>query len=208
MLDDNIHRRSHNSSSSSSSSHSTSNDEEEYGNQKNTLILCEKDYYQHSQLKCHQCNEAINNDDYVVLSAYKYHKNCLQCIGCTITKNNSRSNMASHENGNSNSSSSNRSGIETSLHEAVGLNQQRKQVMSTKEIYDYDGRPYCRYHFSLIKGIECAGCGQTILHHNKGREGGPKWHSECYMIQKYWHVRLIELEDSNDSQQGKLFIFT
>jgi hypothetical protein len=47
--------------------------------------------------------------------------------------------------------------------------------------FDYNGRPYCLYHYSLIKGTECQGCGQAVL--NKTQETA-KWHQECHLIQK------------------------
>lgn len=53
------------------------------------------------------------------------------------------------------------------------------------EKYDYNNRPYCRYHYSLIKGTECIGCGQAVLStNNHTTSNGGKWHQECFMIMK------------------------
>ncbi|KAI9484416.1 hypothetical protein BDB00DRAFT_878897 [Zychaea mexicana] len=60
--------------------------------------------------------------------------------------------------------------------------------------FEYDGQAYCRYHFSMLRKTHCAGCDQAILkqfvehHHYPGK----KWHPECYMIQKFWNIRLCE----------------
>jgi hypothetical protein len=49
---------------------------------------------------------------------------------------------------------------------------------------DYNGRPYCLYHYSLIKGTACQGCGQTVL--NEKTNETVKWHQSCYLIQKVY----------------------
>ncbi|KAF7728777.1 hypothetical protein EC973_005615 [Apophysomyces ossiformis] len=61
--------------------------------------------------------------------------------------------------------------------------------------YEFNGRTYCRYHFSMLRGNQCGGCGHAILkqfveHQDSAKK---KWHPECYMIFKYWNVRVAEL---------------
>ncbi|KAI8346377.1 hypothetical protein EDC96DRAFT_521501 [Choanephora cucurbitarum] len=118
------------------------------------IILCEKDYYQQSQFKCHQCNGQISNDHFQMIGSHKYHQQCLFCPGCTIENNNT--------------------------------------CKTDEERFDYNGRPYCRYHYSLIKGTECVGCGQAVLDQSKIQDQ-VKWHTECYMIKKYYQVDLIDI---------------
>lgn len=58
----------------------------------------------------------------------------------------------------------------------------------TTNYFEYQGKLYCQYHYSLIKGVNCVGCGQALLDNND--ETLEKWHTECYMIYKYWQVTL------------------
>ncbi|KAG0744828.1 hypothetical protein G6F61_006044 [Rhizopus arrhizus] len=58
----------------------------------------------------------------------------------------------------------------------------------TTNYFEYQGKLYCQYHYSLIKGVNCDGCGQALLDNND--ETLEKWHTECYMIYKYWQVTL------------------
>ncbi|KAI8079798.1 uncharacterized protein BX664DRAFT_341477 [Halteromyces radiatus] len=70
--------------------------------------------------------------------------------------------------------------------------------------FEFQGRLYCLLHFSAIKEIQCAGCHQAIVKQfveNKTHPG-KKWHPECYMIFKFWNVRLADTLHENDN--GKL----
>lgn len=135
-----------------------------------SVILCEKDYFEISGFKCHQCNESITKNNYEVIGDYKYHRHCLHCPGCTIVKN-----------------------VPCSIDEVQ--QKQDEEEEESFERYDYNGRPYCRYHYSLIKGTECIGCGQAVLHqYMELPNSNGKWHPECCMIMKYWHVELIDLQ--------------
>ncbi|CEP16466.1 hypothetical protein [Parasitella parasitica] len=62
-------------------------------------------------------------------------------------------------------------------------------------MYSYNDRPYCRYHYSLIRGTACAGCGQTVYDQKEELEN---WHTECYMMKKYYHVQLADLQSPSD----------
>ncbi|ORY92273.1 hypothetical protein BCR43DRAFT_86974 [Syncephalastrum racemosum] len=58
--------------------------------------------------------------------------------------------------------------------------------------YEYNGRAYCRYHFSQLKATQCAGCSHAVLKQYVEHRDATKWHPECYMIQKFWNVRLTD----------------
>lgn len=112
-------------------------------------IACQQHYYQHAQFKCHSCHGLIMNDAFCIIDGVRYHTQCLQCPGCTISND-----------------------------------------PSSQQLYRYNDRPYCRYHYSLIKGTECAGCGQTVFEQSEALDG---WHTECYMLKRYYHVALVDL---------------
>lgn len=67
-------------------------------------------------------------------------------------------------------------------------------VFSTQDsYYEHDGNVYCHYHFSLEFAQRCYGCQTSILKQFVEilRNGqNQHWHPECYMIQKFWNVKL------------------
>ncbi|KAH8676327.1 RhoGAP domain-containing protein [Xylariales sp. PMI_506] len=59
--------------------------------------------------------------------------------------------------------------------------------------YEHDGDVYCRYHYSTQFAQRCNGCQTAILKQfvEIFRNGqNQHWHPECYMIHKFWNVRL------------------
>ncbi|CAO3595110.1 unnamed protein product [Absidia cylindrospora] len=60
--------------------------------------------------------------------------------------------------------------------------------------YEFEDRVYCLLHFSDIPEIQCSGCNQAILEKYVEHKlfPGKKWHPECYMIFKFWNVRLAD----------------
>ena len=68
--------------------------------------------------------------------------------------------------------------------------------------YEHHGRVYCHYHYSTRFAERCSGCHTAILkqfveifrngHHQH-------WHPECYMIHKFWIVRLARDDDDDDN---------
>ncbi|KAJ4295702.1 Rho-type GTPase activating protein Rga1 [Collariella sp. IMI 366227] len=59
--------------------------------------------------------------------------------------------------------------------------------------YEHDGRVYCHYHYSTQFAQRCNGCQASILKQfvEIFRNGqNQHWHPECYMIHKFWNVRL------------------
>ncbi|PGH14664.1 hypothetical protein AJ80_05845 [Polytolypa hystricis UAMH7299] len=59
--------------------------------------------------------------------------------------------------------------------------------------YEHDGRVYCHYHYSTQFAQRCNGCQTAILKQfvEIFRNGqNQHWHPECYMIHKFWNVRL------------------
>jgi hypothetical protein len=133
--------------------------------QENNVILCEKDYFEYSAIRL-KCHQC---------NGLITHHNDYKTIG-----NYKYHHYCLHCPGCT---------IMTSFH-----NEQEEQQQDSAERYDYNNRPYCRYHYSLIKGTECIGCGQVVLSTKNMVNNGGKWHQECYMIMKYWHVVLIDLQ--------------
>lgn len=59
--------------------------------------------------------------------------------------------------------------------------------------YEHDGHVYCHYHYSTQYAQRCSGCQTAILKQfvEIFRNGqNQHWHPECYMIHKFWNVRL------------------
>ncbi|KAI8324363.1 RhoGAP-domain-containing protein [Martensiomyces pterosporus] len=60
--------------------------------------------------------------------------------------------------------------------------------------YEHDGDAYCLYHYTYLVAKKCAGCQQPIMKlflqiNNRGID--EHWHPECYMIYKFWNVRIF-----------------
>lgn len=61
--------------------------------------------------------------------------------------------------------------------------------------YEHDGNVYCHYHYSTQHAQRCSGCQTAILKqfveiYRNGQN--QHWHPECYMIHKFWNVRLAQ----------------
>ncbi|KAI8385597.1 hypothetical protein BD560DRAFT_431005 [Blakeslea trispora] len=58
--------------------------------------------------------------------------------------------------------------------------------------YEFQGQTYCWYHYSKIPETHCAGCDQAILKQFVEHKDMPHqiWHPECYMIFKFWNIKL------------------
>ncbi|KAI9740292.1 MAG: hypothetical protein M1834_004870 [Cirrosporium novae-zelandiae] len=59
--------------------------------------------------------------------------------------------------------------------------------------YEHEGKVYCHYHYSTQFAQKCNGCLTAILKQfvEIFRNGeNQHWHPECYMIHKFWNVRL------------------
>ncbi|CAK9779999.1 unnamed protein product [Cutaneotrichosporon oleaginosum] len=59
--------------------------------------------------------------------------------------------------------------------------------------YEHRGHAYCHYHYSISFANKCVGCETAILKQfvEINRNGKDEcWHPECYMIHKFWNVRL------------------
>lgn len=59
--------------------------------------------------------------------------------------------------------------------------------------YEHDSNVYCHYHYSTRFAQRCSGCQTAILKqfveiYRNGQN--QHWHPECYMIHKFWNVRL------------------
>lgn len=67
--------------------------------------------------------------------------------------------------------------------------------------YEHDGQVYCHYHYSTQFAQKCNGCQTAILKQfvEIFRNGqNQHWHPECYMIHKFWNVRLATPSDAED----------
>lgn len=64
--------------------------------------------------------------------------------------------------------------------------------------YEHEGNVYCHYHYSTTFAQRCNGCQTAILKQfvEIFRNGqNQHWHPECYMIHKFWNVRLGQPSD-------------
>ncbi|KAI1208830.1 RhoGAP-domain-containing protein [Annulohypoxylon truncatum] len=67
--------------------------------------------------------------------------------------------------------------------------------------YEHDGNVYCHYHYSTQFAQRCNGCQTAILKQfvEIFRNGqNQHWHPECYMIHKFWNVRLTPPQESTE----------
>ncbi|KAI1383191.1 RhoGAP-domain-containing protein [Hypoxylon trugodes] len=67
--------------------------------------------------------------------------------------------------------------------------------------YEHDGNVYCHYHYSTQFAQRCNGCKTAILKqfveiYRNGQN--QHWHPECYMIHKFWNVRLTPPQESSE----------
>jgi hypothetical protein len=64
--------------------------------------------------------------------------------------------------------------------------------------YEHEGSVYCHYHYATQFAQRCNGCQTAILKQfvEIFRNGqNQHWHPECYMIHKFWNVRLAQPTD-------------
>jgi LIM domain len=67
--------------------------------------------------------------------------------------------------------------------------------------YEHEGQVYCHYHYSSQFAQRCNGCQTAILKQfvEIFRNGqNQHWHPECYMIHKFWNVRLASSQDASE----------
>lgn len=73
--------------------------------------------------------------------------------------------------------------------------------------YEHDGQVYCHYHYSTQFAQRCNGCHTAILKQfvEIFRNGqNQHWHPECYMIHKFWNVRLASSTEKELQQPRQL----
>lgn len=63
--------------------------------------------------------------------------------------------------------------------------------------FEYDGGVYCRTHYGALFAFACEGCRSPILKqyvetYRSSRQ--QQWHPECYMIFKFWNVKVTDPE--------------
>ncbi|KAI9847146.1 MAG: hypothetical protein M1837_003008 [Sclerophora amabilis] len=69
--------------------------------------------------------------------------------------------------------------------------------------YEHDGKVYCHFHYSTQFAQTCNGCRTAILKQfvEIFRNGETQyWHPECYMIHKFWNVRLAPAGKHSDDR--------
>ncbi|KAF9114973.1 hypothetical protein BGX27_009301 [Mortierella sp. AM989] len=73
--------------------------------------------------------------------------------------------------------------------------------------YEHDGKVYCHYHYSLCYAVKCAGCRTAILKQfveiNRNSQD-EHWHPECYMIHKFWNVKLSSVPQKDDLPMSRI----
>ncbi|KAI7870235.1 hypothetical protein BDF14DRAFT_1776310 [Spinellus fusiger] len=72
--------------------------------------------------------------------------------------------------------------------------------------YEHNGQVFCHFDYSVQFAVMCAGCEMAILKQYveiDRKDDVEHWHPECYMIHKYWNVRIAQpsVEDSETSIQ-------
>ncbi|ORY93100.1 hypothetical protein BCR43DRAFT_496321 [Syncephalastrum racemosum] len=161
------------------------------------VIVCEIHYYVRRGLLCKQCEKPLRaGAPAETVGRFKYHEQCIKCPGCLLALHAPPSPVSQSQHHHHhfyqrrhNSHPTNGTAMTPS---AVDLINKTKDKESTTSWVHHDGRSYCRYHYSLLRGTECAGCNQAIMSQpvDDMQQDGKRWHHECYMIQKYWNVRL------------------
>ncbi|CAO3606935.1 unnamed protein product [Cunninghamella blakesleeana] len=58
------------------------------------------------------------------------------------------------------------------------------------DYYEHNDNVYCHFHYSVKFATKCIGCSTAILKKFVETVPGEQWHPECYMIHKYWNVKL------------------
>lgn len=84
--------------------------------------------------------------------------------------------------------------------------------------YEHEDQVYCHYHYSTQFAQRCTGCRTAILKQfvEIFRNGeNQHWHPECYMIHKFWNVRLAQAgsetavkppRDENPTEEKRLVV--
>ncbi|ORX50172.1 RhoGAP-domain-containing protein [Hesseltinella vesiculosa] len=72
--------------------------------------------------------------------------------------------------------------------------------------YEHEGHVYCHYHYSTQFAVMCAGCNMAILKQYVEIDRNncvEHWHPECYMIHKFWNVKVqpIHAPDHQNASQ-------
>ncbi|OBZ74014.1 Rho-type GTPase-activating protein 1 [Grifola frondosa] len=71
--------------------------------------------------------------------------------------------------------------------------------------YEHEGDVYCHFHYSTRYATKCAGCNSAILKQfveiNRNMRD-ECWHPECYMINKFWNVKVSSRRPLSIPQPG------
>lgn len=79
-------------------------------------------------------------------------------------------------------------------------------VTPTLSQYEFKGTSYCRLHYSLLPETHCNGCDQAIVKQFVEHRDLPNkiWHPECYMIFKFWSVKLAPASSNPAATQESM----
>ncbi|KAK6584824.1 hypothetical protein PZA11_003048 [Diplocarpon coronariae] len=77
---------------------------------------------------------------------------------------------------------------------------------ATDSYYEHDEQVYCHYHYSTQFAQKCNGCHTAILKqfveiYRNGQD--QHWHPECYMIHKFWNVRLASSQEKKEKDESQ-----
>ncbi|EKM81832.1 hypothetical protein AGABI1DRAFT_118900 [Agaricus bisporus var. burnettii JB137-S8] len=72
--------------------------------------------------------------------------------------------------------------------------------------YEHEGDIYCHFHYSTRFATKCAGCSSAILKQfveiNRNMRD-ECWHPECYMINKFWNVKVVSRRPTSATGEGE-----
>lgn len=69
--------------------------------------------------------------------------------------------------------------------------------------YEHNGQFYCHFHYTTRFAAQCCGCDMAILKQYveiNRMDVIEHWHPECFMIHKYWNVKVAVNKDAGPQQ--------
>ncbi|KAI9240372.1 MAG: hypothetical protein BYD32DRAFT_408601 [Podila humilis] len=164
------------------------------------------------EVLCAQCDQPMQGSFVRALGA-TYHLECFKCLDCSIVAANKffpitengkqyplcerdyfkRLNLLCYSCG-----EALRGSYITALDNKYHLDHFTCSICPTvfgpqDSYYEHESKVYCHYHYSVHYAVKCAGCRSAILKQfvEINRNGlDEHWHPECYMINKFWNVKM------------------
>ncbi|KAI8331966.1 hypothetical protein EDC96DRAFT_526770 [Choanephora cucurbitarum] len=150
------------------------------------MMLNQQTIIQQSFPICPSCQTScVSSPSSIIIFNQVYHDTCFICEDCKISLKNTKHYLLVQQQ---------KKKIllcESHYTERTATNECSACVTATDQ-YEFRGQTYCRYHYSQIPETHCTGCDQAILkqfveHKDMSNQ---IWHPECYMIFKFWKVKL------------------